>query len=110
MTHAESPADNFADLPLHDAVIGRITLDWAAGTLRLELSVFYARDAHAIPSTLTFEGLTDVSLSRHEPWGPSVYVNSSVFEPPTCYRLEMQSGDVIEVGAASFRLTRTPDP
>ena len=96
--------ENFEELPLHDAALGRIILEWAARTLRIELAVFYKRDAGAVPSTLTFTGVQHVSIPHRDPWGPSVFVNTKTFTPPDLYTIEVQSGDLIEVHADGFKL------
>src|SRR3954470_17119176 len=96
--------ETFEELPLHDASLGHIDLDWAARTLRLELTVFYKRDADAVHSTLTFSGVQHVSIPRRDPWGPSVSVNTKTFTPPDLYTIEVQSGDTIEVHADGFKI------
>jgi len=98
--------ENFEELPLHDSSLGRIDLDWAARTLRIELTVFYKRDADAVPSMLTFSGVQYVSIPHRDPWGPSVFVNRKTFTPPDLYRIEVQSGDTIEIHANGFKLVR----
>jgi len=98
--------ENFEELPLHDASLRHIDLDWAARTLRIELTVFYKRDADAVLSTLTFSGVRYVSIPRRDPWGPSVFVNTKAFTPPGLYTIEVQSGDMIEIHTDGFKFAR----
>ena len=98
--------ENFEELPLHDASLGHIDLDWTARTLRIELAVFFKRDADAVSSTLTFTGVQHVSIPHRDPWGPSVFVNTKTFTPPDLYTIEVQSGDLIEIHADGFELAR----
>jgi hypothetical protein len=98
---------NFVELPLHDALLHELTVDWVNARLCVRLSVFFAKGTDAAPTELIFYGVTGIDATRENPWGPSVFVNSPSFEPPDIYALEMQSGDVIKVRAESFDLTRT---
>lgn len=98
---------DFSALPLHDAPLQELTFDWVTARLTVRLSVFLDTGTEAIPSELSFSGVTRVDTLRENPWGPSVFVNSPSFEPPNTYVLEMQSGDRIRVRAAAFELTQT---
>ena len=98
----------FRELYLHDAVLKRLEFDWKARTLTMELAVFHSRDEAAIPSILTFSGVRHMSIPREDPWGPSIFVNGNSFCPPDLYKIEVQSGDVIEIRAASFDLMPQP--
>ena len=92
---------SFAALPLHDAVVRDIELSWANKRCCFHLSAFARGGVDATPHMLVFEGVRLLSMPHNEPWGPSSCVNA-VSEAGGTFRIEMQSGDVIELTAASF--------
>jgi hypothetical protein len=99
-----STAEQFRALPLHDALLHELHLDWSARTCRMHLEVFVDLRETAVPRQLVFRSVTDVSIPHHAPWGQSIHINSSGFEPPDVFTLEMQSGDEIRIRAESFEL------
>jgi hypothetical protein len=94
----------FEAWPLHDAVLGPLTLDWQARTCRLELDVFFRRGEDARPAMVEWQGVSAVSVSRNDPWGPSDHVNGQRCEGDRGYVIEVQSGDEIRVTADSATL------
>lgn len=98
----------FGELYLHDAVLKRLEFDWEARTVTVALAVFHPRAEAAIASILAFSGVRHASIPLEDPWGPSIFVNGSSFSPPDLYKIEVQSGDVIEIRAEGFRLTPEP--
>ena len=101
---AERDSAEFEDWPLHDAVLGPLTLDWWTRTCRLELAVFFRHGEDAEPAVIEWEGVGSVTVSRDEPWGPSDYVNSQRREGERSFVIEIQSGDEIRVVADSVSL------
>jgi hypothetical protein len=94
--------DSFGDWPLHDGVPGPITLDWEARTCRMELeSAFFRHGEDAQPGVIEWR---EVTVTRHEAWGPSVFINSQRREGEREFVIEMQSGDEIRVTAGSASL------
>ncbi len=85
---------------LHDHAVTMLTVDWKAGTLRVEFGGSPA-------AFLVASGLRELRLPRWHPWGPSVATNG-VTEPVTrddgliAFTIEMHSGDNIEVVAGAF--------
>jgi hypothetical protein len=87
----------FKDLPLHDATLHTIRIDWRAGVCTLML------DAASGSHELIFTGLLGIAIPREQPWGPSVSIND-VRERDGGYEIEVQSGDVLRIVAESWRL------
>ncbi len=89
---------SFDALPLHDAVVSAIEIDWEKKLCRFHLSVVSRSGNDAL---LAFEGVTWLSMPHNEPWGPSSSVNS-VSDAGGGFKIEMQSGDIIEIKATSY--------
>lgn len=85
-----STGGRFSALPLHDALLHEVHLDWSARTCSMHLEVFLDLRKTAVPRQLVFRSVIDVSIPHHE--------------PPDVFTLEMQSGDEIRVRAESFEL------
>jgi hypothetical protein len=89
------PLDN-----MHDATLISIKLDWESGTC-----VASFRGGPTIPGgpfLLRWTDVSDLHIPRTFAWGPSVSVLLAVEDPPGCYALQLQSGDVITVKAGSI--------
>lgn len=92
---------NAAFAGLHDATMRRLSVDWAAAELTIELVAVGSPPAAA---KVVLGGLTELLCPRREPWGPSVSVNQlTVTDTSGGVRLviEMQSGDLIEATAGT---------
>lgn len=102
MTHKmqlQRPGEtSFDALPLHDAVVRTIEIDWEKKLCRFRLSVVSRSSNDAL---LAFEGVTWLSMPHNEPWGSSSSVNSGSGASGS-FRIEMQSGDIIEITATSY--------
>jgi hypothetical protein len=94
----------FTSLPLHDAILHTLSIEWKARRCVAELEVFVDPGKDAIPRLLIWHGVTALLAPHQDPWGPSVSVNSAFFEPPNTYVLEMQSGDEIRITAKRCEL------
>ena len=88
-------------LPLHDAVLRSVEYSWQQKNCRVSLSVFVDAGKDARPHTLEFHGVTSISLPHHESWGPSAFIHSAS-QGDGAYKIQMQSGDVLEVTASGF--------
>lgn len=53
-----------------------------------------------IVCVLTFPGLSHLTLSRMQAWGPSACIHALTHEGDE-YAIEMQSGDLIQIKAAT---------
>ncbi len=95
---------DFAELPLHDAILRSVRMSWRDRECLLELQVFFERESPARPGTLIFTGVTKASLPHGAPWGESAYVNSCILEAPGHFAIEMQSGDRLTFSASGSML------
>ena len=87
---------------MHDWTLKRIEFDWkqASVTMGLEDTTFASRN-------LVAEGVQELQVPRTNDWGPSVSVNEvlTIDSLPSGLqrlRIEMQSGDVIQIVAVRF--------
>lgn len=92
-------------LPLHDALVDYLRLDWSAAILEIDLLMFSQKGKEASPYTLQFNGVSYFEAPRRCPWGESVSINSVERTDCGC-KIEMQSGDVFIVEATSYELKR----
>lgn len=88
---------------MHDWTLESVHFDWPSAVAELRLV------SPLGPATIAAEGVHDLKIPRSMPWGPSRSVN--VTDGPTpmggslqSLRIEMQSGDVIEIVARTFAL------
>ncbi len=93
--------ESIEGLPLHDALLESVEVIWKQRLCRLHLFAFTQRGKDATPHVLEFQGVHLVTVPRQDSWGPSSYVNSATHSSET-FRIEMQSGDIIEVAASGF--------
>jgi len=86
---------------LHDFTLLRLVVDWEAKTATLELK------GPNGPRKFEVGGLRKIELTRDDPWGPSVSVNSVVITRDDDLALrvivEMQTGDEIKLHCADIR-------
>jgi len=101
-TDATELAEQFSSLPIHDATLNLLRVDWRQRTCVAELDVFIDRSKDAVPRLLTWHAVKEALIPHHDPWGPSTFVNSARFEAPDVYIIEMQSGDAIRIRAERF--------
>lgn len=88
-------------LPLHDAIVNRITLLWKERVLEFELLAFVECDKEAVLYKLQFTGVRNFNCPHASPWGESFYINSATSSADS-YAIEMQSGDEISIEAAGY--------
>jgi hypothetical protein len=103
MSHMPEVAVSFDALPLHDAPVDSVHLDWKTKTCTIALHVFLARGVEATPHRLHFFEVRSLSLPHEEPWAPSFYINEASYSDGI-FRIQMQSGDTIEIVATGFSL------
>lgn len=84
----------FADLPLHDAMLSSIHVSYEAERCDLVLRVVGGG-----LYDLVFEGFRSLDFPRREPWGRSCSVNAVRQIAAQSYELELQSGDLLRVEA-----------
>lgn len=87
----------FDTLPLHDASLEAIYINWEAARCDLRLTPV------GLPShLLVFEGFTNIDLPRRESWGSSSSVNTLAQPHEGLFEIELQSGDTIRVQASHW--------
>jgi hypothetical protein len=97
--------DDFGALDLHDAFVTAIAIDWAAGVITIDASVFrVGLSSPAEACKLVWSGVTRFVANRELPWGPSSFINAAKFKAPSSYEIEMQSGDLLLIDAKGFVL------
>ena len=89
----------FSALRLHDFALEAVHVEWprAVCTLRV-LGASEAAD-------LVFGGFTELVAPRVQPWGPSSLINCVLEEGPGRFQVELQSGDVLRINAATWTYT-----
>jgi hypothetical protein len=100
-----NPEDQIGKLPLHDAVLKNLRVDWASRTCIAEVSAFV--DGLARPAQerrITWKKVQEAVIPLRAPWGRSAQINSAREEEGS-YLVEMQSGDVIRIVAEGVEFT-----
>jgi hypothetical protein len=92
---------DFASLPLHDALLDSIELAWSRKACTLHVHAFVRKDEDATPYLLNFQEMSEFNATFRDSWGPSASLNS-VTRSGNSFKIEMQSGDVIEIVAEAF--------
>lgn len=88
----------------HDATLCSVTVDWGTGDVTLAVR------ASGPPAALVMirgRGLSNLVCPRVHPWGPSVSINTLeafAADAAELLRVEMQSGDIVEVRAREFTI------
>jgi hypothetical protein len=93
---------------IHDAVLKAIVINWELA------SADFTLDLPSPPNcrlTICARRLVSLSCPREQPWGRSVHVNGATIAVtlaggPAHLRIEMQSGDVIDLKAESIDLEK----
>ena len=90
----------------HDAVLVSLTATWRSGDVRIHLQLCEQPSRHVV---VVGREVSLLHCPREHPWGESVHVN--LIDPPAPtpagrlrLNIEMQTGDRIEVEAASFMI------
>jgi len=89
---------------MHDWKLKKIDFDWSAARVTVELE-----DSTYTPKLLIAESVRQLHVPRANDWGPSVSVNEVSEFPDAAtglhrLKIEMQSGDVLEIIAGHFSL------
>jgi hypothetical protein len=87
---------------LHDATLISLGPEWRDGRVRSTV-----RSADGV-RTVEFAGVEDLRLSHRLPWGPSEQIDDVSLEnlpPGIRVRIQMQSGDTIEIACRSVSLS-----
>jgi hypothetical protein len=84
---------------LHDAILERIEVHWREQICRCFVRAWHAGESKAL--CVEFTGITDISIPRAEPWGPSSSILEHTQNADT-HAITMQSGDIIRLRAKAW--------
>ena len=98
----EALHEEFSALKLHDASLQSIAFDWKSAQCQLELQCWSVELGRVQLIRLGFFKVSDLKVPKREPWGNSVSILEQCFEQGI-YRIQMQSGDCIEITAQECR-------
>ena len=90
---------------LHDATFVGFEFAWELGELRILLRKFDLEEKLIKDAAIVCRGVTVLRCDRHMPWGVSTSINRVVSDQEDgieWIEVEMQTGDLIRVEAASF--------
>lgn len=91
---------------MHDWGLRSVLFDWETGRVTLSLRW------DGSDKVLVASGVTDLHVPQLKGWGPSVYVLGVIGPAATidggqqALEIEMQTGDVIRIVAASFEIPK----
>jgi hypothetical protein len=90
---------------MHDWTLMSISFDWKAARVTVLL-----RAPGPVIGTLIASDVVDAKIQKRREWGPSASVNhtselTSEAAATTHLKIEMQTGDVIEIVSGTFTLT-----
>lgn len=94
--------EQFSSLPLHDAILRELRLDWVQRVCVAAVDAFVEPGQSAVARQIFWHGVIEASIPHRAPWGESQHVNATRFEADSSFVLEMQSGDEIRIVAARF--------
>jgi len=101
MTFTSTSLEQFATLPLHDASLSELRLDWSQRVCVGSVLAFFHSGQPAVARKIVWHGVIEASVPHRAPWGESAFINAARFEAGT-FIVEMQSGDEIRIVAQSF--------
>ncbi|WMW80784.1 hypothetical protein RF679_00550 [Undibacterium cyanobacteriorum] len=94
----------FEDLPLHDASLLEVRVDW-----NICQCAFRVLPASQISHDLIFDKFKHIELPRHESWGPSISILETRIAAPQIFEIVLQSGDVLRIEAMNWSFVQTPN-
>lgn len=89
---------------MHDWSLISITIDWLKGLVTITL-----KNSRSEEVFLRAEGFVDLKVPKYDSWGESMSVNtvegpSKLDDGNWCLRMEIQSGDTIELLARTITI------
>jgi|GraSoi2013_115cm_1033766.scaffolds.fasta_scaffold50982_2 hypothetical protein len=93
---------------MHDWTLLSVVFEWKAGQATLSFR------SDAGNKVLVARSVVELHVSQFKEWGPSVSVNEvkgpfATDKGLQSIEIEMQSGDIIKIIAASFEMPNSPD-
>jgi len=98
----EIKMSEFNSLPLHDASINEVVYSPEIATVIFKGVFFSTLGQPGRNGELMFDGVKRLVVPHETPWGPSTFVNGGTVESKQVFKIEMQSGDVIEITASGW--------
>ncbi|HYD41356.1 MAG TPA: hypothetical protein VEB43_11055 [Anaeromyxobacter sp.] len=95
---------------LHDATLESLEVRWSSGEVLVRLRT---GDATRPRQLIVASGVCRLSCDRQMPWGFSVSINevrgpAASANDTSILEIEMQSGDLVRIEAATFSLQHEP--
>ncbi len=90
------------DFGLHDSTLVALHVDWGEG-----ICILTVRHTKLSECTLTFKEVSNLVVSRNQPWGRSRSINTVCENVDGQYEIEMQSGDLIRIAATEVSFAST---
>ena len=87
---------------LHDAVLEDIKFDWENGKTVLSFKLHEPDIEQLRRIKISCNEVVLLEINRRFEWGKSVHVNEVVKENRHSIKIEMQSGDIIQIHANNF--------
>jgi len=84
---------------LHDGTFLSLAFDWKKSDCTVSIKL------HTGLVTLTWRAVTHLSITKEQPWGPSVSVNSLKQLAEHSWVMEIQSGDELRIDARILELS-----
>jgi hypothetical protein len=94
--------EQFASLPLHDATLRELRLDWSQHVCVASVLAFVQAGQSAVERQIIWHRVSEASIPHRAPWGESAFINAVRVEPGGVFVVEMQSGDEIRIIAERF--------
>ncbi len=93
--------NDIGELPLHDAIVQEILINWPEKRVVLKLKAFLDRSRNAVSCELIFGGVTKAIVPHEAPWGESSCINEARSDG-AFYKIEMQTGDIVQIEASDY--------
>jgi hypothetical protein len=95
----------FAALPLHDATLESVVLEWEHSICRFRVCPVWPE---RLAGELVFYDVSELTVPHDSPWGPSVSINETRIAEDGRFEIEMQTGDTLRIRSARFTYERKP--
>ena len=89
--------DDLATLPLHDATVVDLVVDWKQGTCTATVRGGLGSDGGE--RVLTWRGVSELRVAQKKPWGPSASILEASGGPAGSFAITMQSGGQVRLSA-----------
>lgn len=101
MTFVSTFPEQFEALPLHDATLAKLCIDWSQRVCVASVLAFVQTGQQASEHQVVWHGVTEVFVPHRAPWGDSAFIHA-VRVDEGVFIVQMQSGDEIRIVAEKF--------